>query len=125
LNSTPFIANHISAIQSAIVQEFDDSLPVAKLNYFKLYTTFCDILRRISDAEHTKKPEDGKAGYALHEERNICSCISHRLLSVADKQREDVHYAKTMEERELVRIAGRILLECLGGKELKDFVWDM
>lgn len=109
-NDEPSIAKFIERCQDAVLKEFQGDFPVARINYFAVYSLCVEILQRMTTSGH--QPE------------TVCTCYLAPFLRAVDEYVEDGHVVKTFKERHMLRHMKDDLTEVMKNKTLSDFLWE-
>ncbi|KAF2101264.1 hypothetical protein NA57DRAFT_72706 [Rhizodiscina lignyota] len=114
----PLLAHYVERVQAALLEEYQGSFPVARINYIAIYEACVQTMRRISDANHDEKLE------------YICKCPAEACLRECDiflKRRFMNSSRRGVEIKDKKACDSFIehLIEGFGGHSIEDFLWDV
>ena len=110
---TPSSCPHqLSHLQSAVLTDFAEPFPIARVNFFKVYVSCVQIISIISDKTHGGDDRG----------RN-CLCFLDVMLEAADRYKDNEHKLQPFGCRELVSTCKEAMSAVLGERSLDDFLW--
>ena len=101
-----------SQLQKAVLTDFANPFPIAKVNFFKVYMSCVQIISIISDKTH-----DGE-----NRGRN-CLCFLDVMVQAADRYKVNEHRLQPFGCKELVTTSKEAIIAVLGDRSLDDFLW--
>lgn len=104
----------LQGLQKALHHELKGSFPIAKINLFKVYLDCVSIVSKVSDRWHGDHIRPGQH----------CLCFVDTLLSAADRCKDNEYRLQPLGCKELVGICQDAMTETLGGKDIKQYLWE-
>ncbi|KAI9773045.1 MAG: hypothetical protein M1835_006206 [Candelina submexicana] len=127
----------LTKMTSTVEEEFTDPFPIARLNYFAIYKVIVNLLRRLANGGHESwcRPECTPTKERAHfEAKYQCGTTTSAgdgaNMIVALLEGIDTYVVDEMKTSMLggyhqLELCKRVFGECMQGKTLEDFIWDI
>ncbi|KAI9880764.1 MAG: hypothetical protein M1830_000653 [Pleopsidium flavum] len=99
-------------LQKAVLADFIGPFPIAKVNFFEVYTSCVRIVSIISDHAHDEKGSGQN-----------CLCFLEVILAAADRCKDNEHKLQPLGHKELVQTCKDAMSTVLGERGLDDYLW--
>ena len=105
--------HRLQSLQKAVLTEFTNPFPTAKINFLQVYLACVHIIAKISDRYHGDGERPGQH----------CLCFVDPILSAGDRCRGYGHGFQAFGCKDLVRICRGAMVETLGTRCVEEFLW--
>lgn len=130
MHEVPF-ALTLDRVKDVVMSEFTGPLPVAKINFFKIYELAVDVLSDIAERYQTNMPIElrhfQELGLVQPAPADACAGSSYVTVIMEDVDMRMKHARPgdygTLERHSGVELVGKVFNKCLSGKTIENFLW--
>lgn len=106
--SSPYL-HQLSQLEKAVLNDFADPFPIARVNFFNIYMSCVRIISIVSAKTHNCE--------------DYCLCFLDAMLRAADRYKANEHKLQPFGSKDLVNACKEAMSLVLGNESVDDFLW--